>query len=377
VTAPAWIAKDRVLELVSVWNAFITSVYKMVGFAVLSLILMGLASYFAVHMFYMFADSWVAPVILSPHHEEVLQLNRHALQQEHQLRLLEGERLVLMSQMATAERAIELNESFVESFPDVLAEELGSREAFLGQAEGLEREYLESQREMVRTNQEFLTTAEPELEAQYEAGLIDRTTYVQSRRNLASLEEIELSVRQTGLQLSSLVRDSRRAADSMVGTLGANGHVGIAAGSRSYDVLLMEQEFRRATIETAKLRRERDDAARRVGMLDEMIAGYERLRTEIQASPYLRALSQQVHLAFVPYDNLDEVSEGKRLVGCSAGLIWCQEVGQVRQVLDGEVTVRHPLLNELLRGVMIEINLEDARWAEHKALYLGSAPLLL
>ena len=227
---------------------------------------------------------------------------------------------------------------------------------------------------MIAANQAFLDTAEPELEAQYQAGLIDRPTYVQTRRSLVALEQTELSLRQSGLQLSSVVRDSRRAADSMQGPLG---EPGASAAARSYDVLLMRQEFHRSVIETSRLRRERDDALLRIALMDETIASYDRILADINSSPYLRASAEPVHLAFVPYENLDEVSEGERLLGCSLGLVWCREVGRVGQVLDGEVSVKHPLLNELVRGLMIEIDLEDAKWAEEKALYLGSAPLLL
>jgi hypothetical protein len=51
-------------------------------------------------------------------------------------------------------------------------------------------------------------------------------------------------------------------------------------------------------------------------------------------------------------------------------------VGRVITTLDGEVAVKHPLRSELVRGLMIEIDLDEASWAEEKALYLGSAPLL-
>ena len=71
------------------------------------------------------------------------------------------------------------------------------------------------------------------------------------------------------------------------------------------------------------------------------------------------------------------MSEGKALYGCSAGLIWCRRVGAVVGVVDGEVTVKHPISNELVRGLMIEIDLGEGRWAEEKALYLGKAPLFI
>ena len=376
MNAPAWLGGEPVKQLINAWNALITSIYKAVGFAVLSLILVGLACYFGVNAFYLFADSWVAPVILSPHHERVLQVSSQALAHQHQRRKLEGERMALESHVAAADRAIALNEGFQRSFTEALSEELSSREAYLEQAEHLELEHRESERAVMDANQAFLETAAPELEAQYEAGLLDRSSYTQARRSLAAMTQTELSLRQSGLQLSSVVRDSRRAVDSMHGALDPTA-AETPPEARSYDVLVMQQEFQRSVIETHRLRRERANALRLVGLLEESIASYDQLLIELEASPYKRALRERVDLAFAPYENLDEVSEGRALYGCSAGLIWCRRVGRVVATLDGEVAVKHPLRSELVRGLMIEIDLEDARWAEDKALYLGSAPLFL
>ncbi len=374
MNAPAWLSDEPLKQLISAWNALITSIYKIVGFAMLTLILVGLACYFGVNAFYLFADSWVAPVILSPHHERVLHVSSQALAHQHQRRKLEGELMELESLVATADRGIVLNEDFQRSFNSALSEEITSRKTYLAQAERLDHDQRESERAVMDTNQAFLETAAPELEAQYEAGLLDRATYTQARRSLAAMTQSELSLRQSVLQLSSVVRDSRRAVDSMQGALDPDA-VGTAGEARSYDVLVMKQEFQRSVIESAHLRRERDNGVRLIGLLQESIASYDQLLVELDNSPYKRALVERVNLAFVPYENLDEVSEGRALYGCSAGLIWCRPVGRVITTLDGEVAVNHPLRSELVRGLMIEIDLDDASWAEEKALYLGSAPL--
>ena len=106
-----------------------------------------------------------------------------------------------------------------------------------------------------------------------------------------------------------------------------------------------------------------------------MLAG--QLLKAIEESPYLRAISRNVTVAFVPYENLDNAAPGTPLFGCSLGLLWCHEVGTVREVLEGEVVMKHPIRHTMLRGVMVELKLRDERWARDELLLLGRPPLLL
>jgi hypothetical protein len=52
-------------------------------------------------------------------------------------------------------------------------------------------------------------------------------------------------------------------------------------------------------------------------------------------------------------------------------------VGSVARILDGEVTRKHPIRNLVLRGAMLELELEDADWAQKDLLHLGDAPFFL
>ena len=82
----------------------------------------------------------------------------------------------------------------------------------------------------------------------------------------------------------------------------------------------------------------------------------------------------EVTVAFVPYENLDNVDEGMSIYACRWGLIWCREVGTVGPQLKGEVTDTHPQTGNSLRGVMIEMRLEDREAAEERALFVGKRP---
>jgi hypothetical protein len=71
-----------------------------------------------------------------------------------------------------------------------------------------------------------------------------------------------------------------------------------------------------------------------------------------------------------------QATTGADLYACRFGLVGCKRVGKLAEPLDGEVVTKHPLHNEILRGVMVELDLTDARWARQKVLFAGKPPLL-
>ena len=223
MTAPVLAIVDRAKNAVAAWNALVTSIYKLAGFVMLTLILVGLASYFALHVFYLVSDSWVAPVILSAHHDRVLQLSSHEIQQSHQRDQIRAERLSLLGQVEAAERSIALNEVFQQSFQTAMREELASREVLLADTAALERRHRTTLGAQAATDREFVREAESELEAQYAAGLIERSAYLQSKRGLAAIAHAEFAAHDRGVRLAASVRDSKREIDDMRGAIRPRG----------------------------------------------------------------------------------------------------------------------------------------------------------
>ena len=110
--------------------------------------------------------------------------------------------------------------------------------------------------------------------------------------------------------------------------------------------------------------------------LDDVALRYETLIASLRASPYLRAIEKDLMVAFVPYENLSRAEQGTPLYACEAKLFWCHEVGVVGKVLEGEVTLKHPIRQYMLRGVMVEIQLSDTPAAREELLHLGRPPML-
>lgn len=95
----------------------------------------------------------------------------------------------------------------------------------------------------------------------------------------------------------------------------------------------------------------------------------------LEQSPYLRAVNNEVVLAFVPYQNLRNIKEQTKLYACSWGLVMCHVVGRIKSTIDGEVENMHPHDETVQRGIMVEVELTTPSAAGENVLFAGSRPL--
>jgi hypothetical protein len=245
----------------------IIRLYKGAGIVALGAILIGLIVFLTVNVFYFFNESWVRPMILSPHHEKVVaavtaeanaQLARSRL--ENDLRDTQGELAQLDRQIASAEQFA----------ADATAVATGP----------------------IKDASQALVRRELDKSALERAGAVDRKAALGHR-----LEDLETR--------------------------------------------LKEQD----------------------GILE-----------SLHGSPYLKAATGRVVVAFVPYENLDRIRPGVSLYGCEWGLVRCSYVGKVTAILDGEVNDTHPHDGSPKRGVLAEIELSNPRAAEWGVLFAGHRP---
>ena len=147
-----------------------------------------------------------------------------------------------------------------------------------------------------------------------------------------------------------------------------------ARGGQVYEALVARRAYGESVIERERSAARKLVIGRRIERLDAAIGRYDKLIHEIQASAYITAIERKVTVAFVPYENLDNVEAGMPIYACRWGLVLCREVGVVRTQLSGEVTDSHPQSGNSMRGVMVEIDLEDREAAGEKALFVGKKP---
>lgn len=145
-------------------------------------------------------------------------------------------------------------------------------------------------------------------------------------------------------------------------------------GAAAYEALVARRAYSDSIIERERSAARKQVIERQIARLDVAIKRYDTLIAQIQASAYIHAVDSQVAVAFVPYENLDNVEEGMSVYACRWGLVWCREVGTIGPQLKGEVTDNHPQTGNSLRGLMIEMRLDDREAAEERALFVGKRP---
>jgi hypothetical protein len=140
----------------------------------------------------------------------------------------------------------------------------------------------------------------------------------------------------------------------------------------SYDVLRIKQEYETSRLATARAMANREALRAALGRQKAIL-------DSLAQQPYLRALADKATVAFVPYGNLGNLGKGTTLYSCSMEMIWCHEVGKVREILPGEVQFKHPHKEKMLRGQLVELDLDpgESDVARKDTLFLGSRPLWL
>lgn len=362
-------------KLVQTVNSLVVSAYKVLGFAILFFILGGLVAYLGGQGFFLVNDSWVAPTIVSASDERVLKLNAEVAERYAERERLIAEKAELEVRIADAERVAASELVFQERFRGALKADRGARAQELARLSALRKEYDAASDEIAESNQAYAGLARVRADALQAAALIDREAFLTQNHQLAQLANSNLGLadRRVGLesQLSALERQVG-ALDAAVSRIAG----APARGPLSAEVLLLEQEYARSALESARAQAGKQAMLASMEALDAAIARYDGLLSSIGESPYLAAMEGDLAIAFVPYDNLESVSPGASLYGCDLGIVWCHRVGRVDRYLEGEVTLRHPVRNIVLRGRMVVIDLMDQRWVRKDLLHARRAPLL-
>jgi hypothetical protein len=360
-------------------NKLIVSAYKVMGFAILSTILIGLASYLLINVFYLANRSWIAPTIISPVDERVLQLNGQLAQESSLRDKLMADRLDMMARLNDANRIIATEEAFQHSFALAMEADLADRKAELRKFQGLLGTYNTTQREVLKSNDAFSGMSRGRMQELFGAHVIDQDAFLNGQYQLAQIAGSNLGMAERNVEIDTRVSELKRQVESLALTTQAIGQDKdkVKDASLSYDILRIKHEFDKSVLEAKKAEDSGDGYKQSIVAIDLTLARYDRILKNIQDSPYMKAAEHNLTIAFVPYDNASNVEKGKPIYGCRLGIFWCHKIGTVAELLEGEVLGKHPLHNQEIRGEFVEMQLEDPKWAEESVLHVGHAPLLI
>lgn len=156
-------------------------------------------------------------------------------------------------------------------------------------------------------------------------------------------------------------------------------HAEVAKSERgnSYAGLMARKALHEGAMKRTQLSARSKALSKRLKEIDASVARSDELIGKLEGTPYARAASDRVTLAFVPYANLPNVKEGDAVYGCKWGLVRCSQVGRIGASVPGEVKSMHPQSDKPMRGLMVELKVEENWSAKESALFVDGRPLWL
>lgn len=341
-------------------SGHVVTAYRLLGFVILSIIVVVLVGYLVTTAFFYMSDSWVVPMAVSPTDEKVVSL-------QSQLAERQTNRDRTAADLEQAERAIAVQQEFQEQFAKAIKSDLEGRKAALGRMYELAAVAASTRRQIKKSNSAYASASQKRMAQEWSAGLIDRDTMLSGKFQMAQISSSNLSLAERQAEYETRAEDLSAQTKALEALLEGGD---ATDGALSYDVLKIKQEFEASRLETERAIATRD-------MLKTALEREEKLVASLKNASYIKAMADEAHVAFVPYANLDQVKKGSPLYGCALTMIFCKKVGTVIEVLPGEVTFKHPNRDKQLRGQMIELKLEDASSATDEVLFVGGRPLFI
>ncbi|HUJ57948.1 MAG TPA: hypothetical protein VLX92_05635 [Kofleriaceae bacterium] len=337
----------------------VVTLYRMIGFGILTIIVCVLIGYIATTTFFYLSDSWVVPTVISPTDEKVVELDA-------QLAERRNNRDKLASDLDDAQRALAVQQAFQAEFAKAIQSDLDDRRAALARMEQLATAAASTRRSIRASNNAFASASQRRMAQEYQAGLIDRQTMLSGKFQLAQISSSNLSLAERQAEYETRAVDLEAQVRSLEALL-----AGTASDAPlSYDVLKIKQEYETSKLEAQKAAETRDT-------LQAAVAREDKLLDALEHTSYLKALADHAQVAFVPYENLKSIENGSSLYACKLGMVFCHQVGVVLEVLPGEVLFKHPHRDKMLRGQMVELRLDDRAAATDDVLFVGGRPLLI
>lgn len=340
-------------------NKHVVNAYRLLGFIILTIIVIALVGYLVTTAFFYMSDSWIVPMAISPTDEKVVSL-------QSQLSERQTNRDRIAADLDQAERAIAVQQEFQAQFARAIKSDLEGRKAALARMYELASAAASTRAQIKKSNSAYATASQKRMAEEWRAGLIDRDSMLNGKFQIAQISSSNLNLAERQAEYET------RAADLESQTRSLEALLSDAAteGTLSYDVLRIKQEYEASRLETQRAIENRD-------MLRAALAREDKLLAALTQSSYLKAMADDAHVAFVPYSNLKNVKKGEPLYGCALTMVFCKKVGTVLEVLPGEVVSKHPNRDKMLRGQMVEIKLESGSSATDDVLFVGGRPLLI
>ncbi len=311
-------------------------------------------------------DSFVAPIVLTPDSDLVIQ-SKLALGQ------LLAERLKLQTRRDQNDTTIAASDEAIGELRALRRESekaLDWSKAMAGKqvrTGSLDLRALDRQRAM--TN-DLITRQRERLDSMkkdVDAGLVAKAEY---EREVQSLSQLELGL---------LDRERARFASELQtaqATLAQTALRGAPGDMATPEMVMHRDQIVRIGCDILKLEAEKRAAIAERGHLDEELEKLDTLVAQLKGRPVFRATEAETNVAFIPYTQIDGAVRGAPVLDCVWGVVACKKVGKLAELLPGEVVVPDPW-GTPTRGQYAILDLSDPHAAQSRLLRLrpsGAVP---
>jgi hypothetical protein len=321
--------------------------------------LCGVASVLAYGVYTVYAcarDSFVVPTILSPSSEVVaqttLKLGELHVERVRALAEIEG----IDADLAGAEQALTRLRELKRTSSDALhwTSRMTSQKATVSVAE---LEALQSQKRVISdmlAEQEELTE---KAQKDVAAGIISRSDFARQQQALSQVQ----------LALLDNTRAMSRGQSALVENQLAQQALAEDSAPQMPELVNRQEQLIRVDLEIVRIEAERRSKNAQREALVERVAQVDEVVQQIEERPLFQAVERDLELAFVPYTQLPGVAPGAEVYDCVWGLIWCEPVGTVSQMVPGEVVQADPWGSQV-RGEYVVLDLTNHEAARAKTL---------
>ena len=351
--------------------SLLVPVYRLISLVILSAILLGLASYLFLTIFYFLNQSWIEPRIISPTDAQVLQLNGQLSQGSLVREQLAVQRIDLLVKLRDATRKMMDSTQFQKDVKQTAKQAVNDNLSKLASVQDVDRSYKSEAPQILESDKTFAASALAEADTLYKAHLISEEEWINRKTQIAQLGVSALSLKRSSAELEGEKNVLRREIDSYSSLVDP----GTSKDGLNSDVLQAKRQLNSSQLDEANAKDLADALYQELSMTDDAIARQDRLLLSIHNIPYLKAVEQKLTIGFVPYNNAGRASPGTPIYGCSLAILFCRQVGRVEESLDGEVNDKHPFFNKDLRGLLVRVDVNDSKWDRSQVLFLGKAPL--
>lgn len=343
-------------------NNTIVLLYRKISFLILASFLGAVVVYVILVLFYFFSNSWAAPLILSPSQERVLSF-------QPQITALQTNLNKQRIELQTAQETVGALITQIEEIKVLIGRITIATNTESEQLEKTGREIqtaLRNKQRNIRATDQIIKDATKllkQIDEELAAKLITEDQAAQRRISLQAAINSATDARTQAIQLEQQARQLQQGSSTLTG------------GASSLTAMTSIKQVTELKAMLSQMEIQLNAAKANVIALETSIKDGERVFEVAKTSPYHRALFDTVNVAFVPYENLDSISENVPIYDCFLKIIICQRVGKVIKVYDAEEYAIHPLFKTDLRGKLIEIEVKEPEYAKSQILFIGRKPL--